>query len=93
MNRKIFISYSRQDIAIVRNIKEEIEQTTGEKCWMDLDGIESGRRFTKVIIEAIESCEIFLFMRSAQSQDSKYALLELNYASEVANIIPQMGCL
>lgn len=85
MNRKIFISYSRQDIAIVRDIKEEIEQATGEKCWMDLEGIESGRRFTKVIIEAIESCEIFLFMRSAQSQSSKYALLELNYASEEAN--------
>ena len=50
---------------------------------MDLEGIESGApRFTESIIEGIEQCEVFLFMRTMQSQNSKYALLELNYATE-----------
>lgn len=79
----IFISYSRHNLDEVKAIKTEIEQTTGARCWMDLEGIESGApRFTQAIIDGIEQCKIFLFMRSEQSQNSKYALLELSYASE-----------
>lgn len=87
MDHDVFISYSRVNLNKVKAIKTEIEQVTGARCWMDLDGgIESGEpRFTKSIIEGIESCTIFLFMRSLESQSSKYALLELNYASEDQN--------
>jgi len=83
MKYDVFISYSRSDLDKVKAIKTEIEQATGVSCWMDLEGIESGvPRFTKAIIDGIELCDVFLFMRSEQSQNSKYALLELNYANE-----------
>ena len=83
MEYDIFISYSRKDLEQVKAIKSKIELATGAKCWMDLEGIESGApRFTKAIIDGIEQSQVFLFMRSAQSQASKYALLELNYAND-----------
>lgn len=79
----VFISYSRANLEEVRTVKKEIEESTNKRCWMDLEGIESGApRFTESIIEGIEQCDVFLFMRTSQSQSSKYALLELNYATE-----------
>lgn len=79
----VFISYSRKDLEVVKGIKEEIERATNAHCWMDLQGIESGApRFIRSIIDGINMCDIFLFMRSKQSQVSKYALRELHYAEE-----------
>ena len=52
MTHNIFISYSRKDIDIVRTIKTEIEQATKVECWMDLDGIVSGKpSFTNAIVD------------------------------------------
>ena len=31
-------------------IKDSIEKNLGEKCWIDLDGIESEAQFANVII-------------------------------------------
>lgn len=83
MKYDAFISYSRSNLETVKAIKDEIERTTGIKCWMDLEGIESGApRFTKSIIDGINQCQIFLFMYSAQSQSSEFALRELNFAGK-----------
>jgi len=69
----VFISYSRKDLEVVKGIKEEIERATNAHCWMDLQGIESGApRFIRSIIDGINMCDVFLFMRSKQSQVSKY---------------------
>ena len=62
---RIFISYKRVDKVRVFAIKDGIEKATGEKCWIDLDGIESDAQFADVIISAINRCEVFLFMYSA----------------------------
>lgn len=83
----VFISYSRKDLALVRRVKDEIEGSTSIRCWMDLNGsnngIESGSSsFNEAIVSAIENCHIFLFMLSRNSQESKNALRELNYAYE-----------
>lgn len=43
--KEIFISYSRNDIAIAREIKNKIEAKTSVSCWMDMEGIESGSQF------------------------------------------------
>lgn len=81
MNHDIFISYSRSDIKTVNAIVADIEAATKTQCWMDLKGIESGNlKFTKAIIEAINSCPIFLFMLSNASQRSENALKELSFA-------------
>lgn len=79
--KDIFISYCRRDIDKVKCFKKEIEDETLAQCWMDLEGIESGNpKFTKMIIHAINSCPVFLFMLSEASQQSENALKELDFA-------------
>ena len=46
---RIFISYKRVDKDKVFRIKDQIESTIGEKCWIDIDGIESDAQFANVI--------------------------------------------
>ena len=60
----IFISYKRIDKERVFAIKDRIEKNVGEKCWIDLDGIESDAQFVNVIIKAINNADVFLFMYS-----------------------------
>ena len=83
----IFISYKRLDKEKVFKIKDYIESHTGVNCWIDLDGIESDAQFVNVIINAIDSCEVMLFMYSQthlQINDFEhdYTIKELNYAAE-----------
>ena len=81
MNRDLFISYSRNDYDDVVSIVNLLHESTGVDCWIDLKGIESGsEQFIKDIIEGIDNCKVFLFMLSVSSQQSEYALNELNYA-------------
>lgn len=85
MAREIFISYSRRNLDRVKAIKKEIEQATDAECWMDLNAIESGAtQFTQDIVDGIKSCRVFLFMLSKESQNSKFALRELNFAMKRA---------
>lgn len=82
---RIFISYKRADKERVFAIKDSIEQATGERCWIDLDGIESDAQFVEVIMNAIDDCEVFLFMRSAEhnkitNHRTDWTIREVNYA-------------
>lgn len=78
----IFISYSRHDLEKVKEIMAEIEQSTNARCWMDLDGIESGEQFENVIISAINRSDTFLFMLSEYSMKSEWTLDELDFAKK-----------
>ena len=80
MAKEIFISYSRKDFDKVKAIKDEIDRELGIKCWMDLDGIESGEQFENKIITAINDHNTMLFMLSTHSMNSIYALKELKFA-------------
>jgi len=81
MSYDVFISYSRKDLQLVQQIKDEIEAATDGRCWMDLNGIESGAvQFTSDIINGIKECRVFLFMLSIHSQYSEFALRELHFA-------------
>ena len=82
---RIFISYKREDKNKVFALKDKIEAATGEKCWIDLDGIESDAQFANVIIKAIDEAEIFLFMYSKRHSKIKdyekdWTVREINYA-------------
>ena len=84
---RIFISYKRVDKDKVFRIKDQIESSLGEKCWIDLDGIESDAQFKNVIIKAINECEIVLFMYSkAHSKivdfEKDWTVRELNFAQK-----------
>lgn len=82
MEKKIFISYSRGDKNTVFAIKSEIEQHIGNQCWIDLNGIESDKEFSDIIISAINNCEIFIFMYSRKSSVSEWTRKELNFAEK-----------
>lgn len=83
---RIFISYKRVDKEKVFKLKNQIEGQTGEKCWIDLDGIESDAQFKNVIINAIKQCEVVLFMYSKAHAsitdfEKDWTVRELNFAS------------
>lgn len=87
MKERIFISYKRVDKDRVFKLKESIEYETHEKCWIDLDGIESSEQFVNVIIRAINSAEIVLFMYSIAHTkitdfENDWTIRELNFAQE-----------
>lgn len=80
MSSKIFISYSRKDLAAVEPIKDELERN-GFPCWIDIDGIESGdENFKRKIVPALDKCKVVLFFISADSQKSEWTDKELGYA-------------
>lgn len=86
MKPRIFISYKRVDKKKVFNLKGEIESCTGEKCWIDIDGIESDAQFKNVIINAIKDCEVMLFMYSKAHSlitdfEKDWTIRELNFAA------------
>ena len=91
MNYQVFISYSRKDLEVVKNIKYEIDKEVGIDCWMDLDGIESGEQFVNVIINSINKSDIVLFMMSANSMQSQWALDELDFARRKKKRIVLVG--
>ena len=85
MEKEIFISYSRWNLEQVKTMKAEIERETDAECWMDLNAIESGAmQFTQDIVDGIKNCRVFLFMLSKESQNSEFALRELNFAMKKA---------
>ena len=87
--RRLFVSYSRSDKEKVMDFLQLIERETGESCWMDLTGIESGSQFEETIIKAIDDSEIVLFMMSDNSVASPWTKREVYYAeSEGKKIVP-----
>ena len=80
MANEVFISYSRLDNAKVIEITKYLDKELDVECWMDLNGIESGEQFKNVIISAINRHHIVLFMMTANSMKSSWALKELNFA-------------
>lgn len=91
-NRKIFdvfISYSRSDKSVVLPLVHRLEESIGERIWMDLDGIESGSQFEECIVNAIDNCKVLLFMYSSSSLASEWTKREILYAEhEGKHIVP-----
>ena len=54
MSKRIFISYKRHDKKRVVKIKNDIENAIGERCWIDIDGIESDAQFVNVAVGSFE---------------------------------------
>lgn len=82
MANEVFISYSRKDYEKVKAVKDEIDRLVGIDCWMDLNGIESGEWFKKVIISAINRHDTLLFMLTPNSMNSPFAMKELGFAAK-----------
>ena len=77
--KKVFISYSRDDFDIVRSLVERLTKDVGNVFWMDLEGIESGSQFDEVIIQAIDNAQITLLMYSERVVKSEWVKREARY--------------
>ena len=79
MQYDVFISYSRKDTRMADRICAAFDRS-GITYFIDRKGLSAGVDFPEVLAEAIESSRFFLFLGSAHSYASKYALNEVAYA-------------
>ena len=94
----VFISYSRKDYVdeqknvipgnVVSTIKERLT-AEGITYWFDEEGIYSGQNFIDKIVTNIELSQIFVFLSTANSNNSHWTCKEIASADEFGkHIIP-----
>ena len=74
----MFVSYSRQDRETVAGLKTDLERL-GREVWID-DRLRGGQEWWDEILEAIRSCEVFVWTVSPTSVKSVACKAELTYA-------------
>jgi len=77
----LFVSYTRQDEALVRALKDDLERV-GRSVWLDHQ-IHGGERWWQEIIQQIQDAEVFLFALSKDSWRSRPCRAELRYAEQL----------
>ena len=88
MEYDIFISYCRKDVKQIDKFVERLEKE-GFRVWIDRIGIETGDSFKRVIVSAIEQCEVFVYFNSAHTKESIWTTKELGVATTLGKpIIP-----
>ena len=86
----IFISYSRKDIDIARNLAGDLEKA-GFDVWWDISDLRGGDDWVRVIPSAIEASQIFIVLLSPKSIQSQWVKKEYLHALNLRmKIIPVM---
>ena len=75
----IFISYSRQDMAVADKICAALDNA-GITYFIDRQGISGGLEFPELLAENIISSKLFLFLASKHSYGSKFTNNEITFA-------------
>ncbi len=83
---KIFFSYSRKDSEKVDVICHLLDSLS-IPYWIDRDGIYSGSNFKELIVKAISSTEIVLFLSSDNSNKSINVAKEISIADQYNKLI------
>lgn len=86
MAHDIFISYSREDSAIVDRIDEELNKY-GISSFVDRSHIDLGEDFAEVISKSLFECEVLLFVWSENSNNSENAANEIALAIDFQKTI------
>lgn len=87
MKFNAFISYSRQDKDIVKRLCSLLD-AVGVSYWIDHNGIGADD-FKRVIVDAIENSELFIFVSTINSNQSTWTAKEIGIAvEEKKTIIP-----
>lgn len=87
---QIFISYSRKDIAFVRQLAGDLEKA-GYDVWWDLTDLRGGDDWPRVIPAAIESSQYVIVVLSPNSAISDWVAKEYTQALDLRKkIIPIM---
>ncbi|HET6399899.1 MAG TPA: TIR domain-containing protein [Candidatus Kapabacteria bacterium] len=81
MPHDIFISYSRKDSAQARQLAELLT-SAGLSCWIDKEGIDLAMSWSGEIVDAINECQAFVVLLSANSLGSHNVMKEVALASE-----------
>ena len=88
MPADIFISYSREDHKKIIPIVEKL-RCLGHTVWIDQEGIQGAKLWSKEIVTAIENCKVFILFASEVAFNSKNVTKELAIASEAEkHILP-----
>ena len=85
-NHKVFISYSRKDSDIAKGICDTLNKLE-IPYWIDIKGVYSGENFKEVIVRAISTSEIVLFLSSENSNKSNNVAKEISIADKYGKII------
>lgn len=83
---KVFVSYSRKDSDAARGICDTLNKMN-IPYWIDIDGVYSGANFKEVIVKAISSSEIVLFLSSESSNKSDNVAKEISIADKYGKVI------
>lgn len=75
----VFISYAREDQAVVRRLHERLV-ARGREPWVDWEGIEPSDKWLESIREAIDHADAVVFVLSTHSLASAVCRLELDHA-------------
>lgn len=88
MKYDVFISYSRKDLSVVKQICS-LFCANGISFWLDQKNVSAGGEFLGDIVQAIKDCRITLFISSSNSNNSLYTAKEVALAfNEGKYIIP-----
>lgn len=77
----IFLSYSRTDLQRALQLQEAL-QAKGHTIWIDVRGIEPTDQWRRVIYQAIDKADTFLYLLSPDALASTFCTEELIYALE-----------
>lgn len=83
---KVFFSYSRNDAEKVDRVCNLLEQME-IPYWIDRNGVFSGSNFKELIVKAISSTDIVLFMSSEDSNRSLNVAKEISIADQYRKTI------
>lgn len=77
---QIFISYAQKDQALADTVRRDLTRARAS-VWID-DELTGGQAWWETILENIRTCDVFVFLLSANSLQSKACQAELRYAVE-----------
>ena len=88
---KVFISYSRRDTEVVKQIVAQLE-AAGIQVWFDTEDIKAGKQWRKQIVEGIDTADAFILHMSPDSMASENVMKEVNLAEDAQQrfILPIM---
>ncbi|MBI3159070.1 MAG: toll/interleukin-1 receptor domain-containing protein [Chloroflexi bacterium] len=79
MAERVFISYSRKDLAFVKRLAADLE-ARGLAVWLDKGDIHPGAEWKQALEDAVAACAAFILVISPDSVKSPYVQQELALA-------------
>ncbi len=77
--QQVFISYSRKDIKVARQLAGDLE-SAGFEVWWDISDLKGGDDWVRVIPKAIAASQFFVVLLSPDAIESEWVSKEYTYA-------------